>query len=121
MIIIRKLEKMAAWALGKIGEDKAITALEHAIDDHNIKVEMIDNEIVLLNDQLQVLEDQITVLENEKILQESNKINIQSEITDAVAEQDKIDTSIKSLKKALQDNEGIEEYAREAIQRLNYN
>ena len=82
---------------------------------------------------------------SKKILQESNKTNIQSEITEdwgccykkikeiwdfrpvvlsttileiAVAEQDIIDTSIKSLMKALQDNKGIEEYAREAIQRL---
>jgi hypothetical protein len=38
-----------------------------------------------------------------------------------VAEKDKIYTSIKAIKKALQVNKDIEEYAMEAIQRLNYN
>jgi hypothetical protein len=38
-----------------------------------------------------------------------------------VTGKDKIYTSIKALKKALQVNKDIEEYAREAIQRLNYN
>ena len=39
----------------------------------------------------------------------------------AEAENDNIDLAIKELKKVLQVNKDIKEYAREAIQRLNYN
>lgn len=39
----------------------------------------------------------------------------------AVTEKGTIDTTIKEFKKVLQENKDIEEYAREAIQRLNYN
>jgi predicted nucleic acid-binding Zn-ribbon protein len=168
----QEVKKMAAWALGKIGNDKAATALEHTVDDYNKKDEKINNKIAILNEQLQVLEAQITVLENEIILQEfpvledqisaieeeimlqeSSIAETQSETADdreyyynnalfkkikekwdfrpvvlaatmieaAEAEKDKVETSIKELKKVHHKNNDIKEYAREAIQRLHYN
>ena len=39
----------------------------------------------------------------------------------AVEEKENMDPSIENLKKVLQENKDIKEYAREAIQRLNYN
>ena len=135
----QEVRKMAAWALGKIGNNKAITALEHTVNDYNNNGEKINNEIILLNEQLQVLEYQITNLEDEMML-----TNISEEreccymkpreiwsfrhakryiprLEIAVAKKDKIDTSMKALEKTLQANTDIEEYAKEAIQRLNYN
>ncbi|MCR4290013.1 MAG: HEAT repeat domain-containing protein [Candidatus Scalindua sp.] len=167
-----EVKKMAIWALGKIGEDKAATALEHAIDDHNQKEEIINNEIVVLNRQqhvlvgqiaalkdeitlqgFPVLKDQIAALEDEIMEQEISKDETQSRTDEnrkshynkalfkgikeqwdfrpvvlaatmlevAVTENSKIQLAIKELKKVLQENNDIKEYAREAIQRLNYN
>lgn len=119
-----EVRKMAAWALGKIGEDKALTALEHTIEDHNKRDDKINNEILVLSEQLQVLEDQITISENERILQETGNEEIQSEIADieiTVADKNEINASIKELRNVLQMNKDLKEYAREAIQRLNYN
>jgi HEAT repeat protein len=120
----QEVRKMAAWALGKIGEDKATTALEHTIDDYNKRDEKINNEMVILNEQLQVLEDQITVLEYENMQEGISKANIQSKIAEleiVVADKDEVENSIKGLKKVHQEYKDIKEYAREAIQRLNYN
>ena len=178
-----EVRKMAIWALGRIGDDKATTALEHALDDHNQSDEKMNNEIVISNGQQQVLEDQIAALEDEIILQEFPVLEdqiaaIEDEImqreiskeetqrrTDeyrnyhynkvlfkvikekhssrhdvireqwdfrpfvladtmlevAVSEAENIDQSIGKLEKVIQDNKEIKEYAREAIQRLNYN
>ncbi|MGR3293859.1 MAG: HEAT repeat domain-containing protein [Candidatus Scalindua sp.] len=167
-----EVRKMAIWALGKIGEDKATTALEHIIYYHNQRDEKINKEIVVLNGQQQVLEDQIAALEDEIILQELpvlddqiaaledeimlreiSKEETQSEAAEdmkyyynkalfkeikekwdfrpvvlaatmlevAVAENDNIKPSIEKLEKVIQENKGIKEYAKEAIQRLNYN
>ncbi len=144
----QEVRKMAAWALGKIGEKKATTALEHTIDDYNKKEENLNNQIDVLNEQLLILNDQVSILENEKILQQHNETNIPGEISEdreynfkkirktwdfrpvslpttilevVMVETKNIDNSIKALNKVLQDNKSIEEYAREAIQRLNYN
>jgi HEAT repeat protein len=135
----QEVRRMAAWALGKIGEAKAVTALEHTIDDLNSRDEKINNEIAVLNEQLQVLEYQITDLEYEMMQSEISENreccykkpkeiwgfrHVMLYITKReiiVTGKDKIYTSIKALKKALQVNKDIEEYAREAIQRLNYN
>jgi len=38
-----------------------------------------------------------------------------------VSEKENIDPSIEGLEKVLQENKDIKEYARESIQRLNYN
>jgi len=167
-----QVRKMAIWALGKIGEDKSITALEHTIDNHNKNNEKINSEIAVLNDQQQILEDQIAALEDEIILQEfpildDQIVAIEDEImlletseeetrsrTDeerkyhfnkalfkvikeewdyrpvvlaatmlevAVTEKDNIESSIEEFGKVLQESKDIKEYAREAIQRLNYN
>ena len=166
------VKKMAAWALGKIGDDKAIPALEHTIDDHNKNDERINSEIAVLNDQHQILEDQIAALEDEIILQElpvlddqiaaiedeimlleTNEEETQNEATEekkyhdnkalfkwikeewdyrpyvlattmlevAVVAKDNIEPSIEELEKTRQENKDIKEYARESIQRLNYN
>ena len=134
-----EVRRTAAWALGKIGEAKAVTALEHSIDDLNSRDEKINNEIAVLNERLQIFEYQITDLEYEMMQSEISEnrelcYKKPKEIWDfwhiilyitrreiTVTEKDKIDTSIKVLKKSLQVNKDIEEYAREAIQRLNYN
>jgi HEAT repeat protein len=178
-----EVRKMAVWALGKIGDKKAISALENAIDDHSQNDDELKNEIVVLNEQQRVLEDQIAALEDEIILQEFPVLEdqiaaIEDEImqreiskeetqrrTDeyrnyhynkvlfkvikekhssrhdvireqwdfrpfvladtmlevAVSEAENIDQSIGKLEKVIQDNKEIKEYAREAIQRLNYN
>ena len=120
----QEVRKMAAWALGKIGEGRATTALEHTIDDLKKKDENINNEIAVLNEQIQVLEDQIVVIENEEMQQGTIKAKAQSKATKlkmAVAEKDKIYPAIKTLEKDLQVNKDLEEYVKEAIQRLNYN
>jgi glycerophosphoryl diester phosphodiesterase len=167
-----EVRKMVVWALGKIGDNKAITALEHTIDDHNKDDEKINSEVAILNSQQQVMEDQIAALEDEIILQELPILDdqiaaIEDEIllletseeetqsrTDeegeyhdnkalfkgiteewdyrpvvlavtmlevAVARRDNFEPAIKELEKELQENKDIKEYAREAIQRLNYN
>jgi len=176
-----EVRKMTVWALGKIGDkkalgkigdEKAISALENTIDDHSQNDDELKNEIVVLNGQQQVLEDQIAALEDEIILQEFPVLedqisSIEDEImqreiskeetqsrTDedrnyhynkalfkvikeqwdfrpfvlaatmlevAMAENDNIEPSIDELEKVLQENNEIKEYAREAIQRLNYN
>jgi HEAT repeat protein len=164
--------KMAVWALGKIGEVRAITALEHTIDDHSKNIEKINSEIVVLIDQQQILEDQIAALEDEIILQElpvlddqiaaiedeimlleTSEEEIQNVATEemkyhdnkalfkgikekwdfrpfvlavtmlevAVSEKENIEPSIEEFEKELQENKDINEYARESIQRLNYN
>ncbi|MHC4307917.1 MAG: HEAT repeat domain-containing protein, partial [Planctomycetota bacterium] len=135
----QEVRRMAAWALGKIGDAKAVTALEHTIDDLNSRDEKINNEIAVLNEQLQVLEYQITDLEYEMMQSEISENreccykkpkemwgfqHVMLYITRReiiVTEKNKIYTSIKALKKALQVNKDVEEYAMEAIQRLNYN
>jgi len=167
-----EVRKMAVWALGKIGDKKAISALENTIDDHSQNDDELKNEIVVLNEQQQVLEDQIAALEDEIILQEFPVLEdqiaaLEDEITQqeisneetkneaaedgkyhynhaffkeikeqwdfrpfvlaatmlevAMAENDNIEPSIDELEKVLQENNEIKEYAREAIQRLNYN
>jgi len=167
-----EVRRMVVWALGKIGDDKAIPALEHAIDDHNKDDEKINSEIAILNSQQQVLEDQIAALEDDIILQELPVLDDQIAAIDdeimlletseeetqsradeegehhdnkalfkgitekwdyrpvvlastmlEIAEkgEDNIDLAIKELEKVIQENKGIKEYAREAIQRLNYN
>ncbi|MCP4253659.1 MAG: hypothetical protein GY775_09665 [Candidatus Scalindua sp.] len=166
-----QVRKMAIWALGKIGEYKANTALEHTIKDLNKNNEKINSEIAVFNDQQQILEDQIAALEDEIILQELpilddqiaaiddeimereiSKEETQSRTEDGkyhykkllfkgikeewdfspvvlastilevvVSEDENIDFAIKELEKEQQVNKDIKEYAREAIQRLNYN
>ncbi|MBT3880546.1 MAG: hypothetical protein HOF76_16090 [Candidatus Scalindua sp.] len=135
----QEVRKMAAWALGRIGDDRTITTLEHTVDDYNNKDEKINNEIALLNERLQILEYQISNSEKEMMQIEISKEReccykkpreiwsfrrikrYIAKLEIAVTEKDNIDTSIKALEKALQANKDIEEYAKEAIQRLNYN
>jgi len=167
-----EVRKMAIWALGKIGDDKATTALESTIDDHSQSDEKMNNEIMVLNGQQQVLEEQIAALEDEIVLQEfpileDQIATLEDEITQqeisneetlsdaaengkyscnrvsfkeikekwdfrpfvlaatmlevAVSEEENIYQSIEKLEKVIQENKEIKEYAKEAIQRLNYN
>lgn len=167
-----QVRKMAIWALGKIGEEKAITAIERTIDDYNKNEEKINSKKEMLTDQQQVLEDQIAALEDEIVLQElpvlSDQISaiedelVLQEISEeetqneaaeekednndkplfkgmteewdykpvvlaatmlevVVSEEKNLDSSIEKLEKELQEIYDIKEYAKEAIQRLNYN
>jgi HEAT repeat protein/glycerophosphoryl diester phosphodiesterase len=127
-----------------VNKEKVILNEQRQVLEDQIAV--LENEIIL--QELPVLEDQIAALEDEIMLQEISNEETQSETAEdreyyykkikekwgfqpvvlaatmievAEAESDIIDLAIKELNKMLQKNNEIKEYAREAIQRLNYN
>ena len=108
--------------------------------------EIILQELPVLDDQIAAIEDEIMLLETseeetqnvatEEMKYHDNKAlfkGIKEEwdyrpvvlaatmLEVAVSEEENIDLAIEGLERVLQDNKDIKEYARESIQRLNYN
>ncbi len=133
----------------KINSEKAVlTDQQQVLEDQiaALEDEITLQELPVLEDQIAAIEDEIMLREvseeetqneaaeekeyhNNKPLFKRNKeewdyrpvVLAATMFEVAVSEEENLDSSIEKLEKELQENYDIKEYAREAIQRLNYN
>jgi HEAT repeat protein/glycerophosphoryl diester phosphodiesterase len=70
----------AAWALGRIGGDKAVAALERAFVEQNERDEEINNKISILNYQLSALSDQFVIPDKKEMQIAALKLALKEEV-----------------------------------------
>jgi hypothetical protein len=75
-----EVRKAAAWALGRIGGDKAVAALERAFVEQEERDEKINNRISILNYQLSALSDQFVIPDKKEMQISALKLALKEDV-----------------------------------------
>ena len=75
-----EVRKAAAWAMGRIGGDKAVAALERAFVEQEERDEKINNRLSILNYQLSALSDQFVIPDKKEMQISALKLALKEDV-----------------------------------------